>query len=178
MVHVPVPDWEQGTSIIHRYIGSLNGLEHSSEALLSTMRNFSRKIDSLPDQNAMTTQFANNIDATIAKVAQANNKFADLSSRLQWRRVRVVTFYCRHCEKEQRSDWTEMAGHWDHPPGWETTSFGQATGGWMENPFELGLEAMFEDRDRSDDKISEDEVSEDEVSEDGSGNWSPGEFGG
>lgn len=169
MVYVPVPDWEQGTSIIHRFVGSLNGLEHSSEALLSTMRNCSRKIESVPDQSPITTQFANNLDATIAKVAQAHQKFADLSSRMQWTMVRVVTFQCRSCEREQRDDWMEMAGHWDHPPEWKTTSFAQATGGWMENPFELGLEAMFEDPDGSGD----------EISENGSGNWSPGwEFGG
>ncbi|KAL8660559.1 MAG: hypothetical protein Q9202_006413 [Teloschistes flavicans] len=156
MVHVPEPDWIAGSSIIHRHIGSLNGLEHSCEKLRSFLRNRSRKIESLLGQRTMNEYFTSSLDATMAKVAQAGNKLASINSRLQWRRVRVVSSCCKDCEAEQREDWTEMAEHWDHPPDWFTTTFARSVEWEDVHPFDLNRENMSEDLDGSGDEADDD----------------------
>ncbi|KAL9595434.1 MAG: hypothetical protein Q9219_006451 [cf. Caloplaca sp. 3 TL-2023] len=144
MVYIPLPDWEQNSSILHESVAAISGLEHCFEALSSLLQSRLSKLESFPEKGLMVDCFANNIKSTIAKVSQASDQLADLDCRMRWRKVQVVEFQCTLCEADQRRDWTHLVEHWDHPPGWITTSLANEGGLRNQHPFDLNLESVFE----------------------------------
>ncbi|KAI4243680.1 MAG: hypothetical protein L6R42_010679 [Xanthoria sp. 1 TBL-2021] len=136
-VYVCRPDWEQKCDVVHKSLVSVNALQGSCDDLRSTLEDRLKILKSFTgpstekaptEQKTMTATFANNISDVLAKITQANGKLIDLESRLRWKQVRVVTSYCTSCDETYGRDWTDLHGHFDHPPAVRQCCFGN---GWL-----------------------------------------------